>query len=326
MESHATPQESPPIDKPPPMVVVRDLRMVFGETVALDGISFEIGEGQIFGFIGPNGAGKTTTIKILATLLEPTSGDLSIAGLDVLEQPDEVRRIVGYMPDEFGVYEGITVWEYLEFFAGAFRVPPRERRTIVGGVLELTDLDPLQDRMVASLSKGMRQRLCLAKTLIHDPRVLILDEPASAMDPRARIELRALLKELRTMGKTILISSHILTELSDVCDSVGIIEKGKILEWGEVDRIIGRLKPRRTVHVTFHREFPAASEILATHPHVNEVNANGREVHFEYLGDPESFHAVLKLLVDREAPILAIRQEAADLERVFMEVTRGDLQ
>lgn len=309
-----------------PIVVVEDLHMVFGETVALDGISFQIEEGEIFGFIGPNGAGKTTTMKILSTLLEPTDGTATIAGMNVLEQPDEVRRIIGYMPDEFGVYEGITVWEYLDFFAGAFRIPRHKRRSIVGGVIELTDLDTLASRMVSSLSKGMRQRLCLAKTLIHDPAVLILDEPASAMDPRARIELRVLLKELGDMGKTILISSHILTELSDICSSVGVIERGNILEWGKVDSINKRLQSRRKVHLTFHREFPEAHEILANHHEVEKISANGREIQFEYLGASDDFHTVLKLLVDRQAPILTIGQEASDLEHLFMEVTRGDLQ
>ena len=309
-----------------PIVTVEGLRMVFDETVALDGISFTIDEGQIFGFIGPNGAGKTTTIKILSTLLEPNAGVATIDGLDVFEQPHEVRRIIGYMPDEFGVYEGITVWEYLDFFAGAFRIPRRQSRAVIDGVLQLTDLEELRGRMVSSLSKGMKQRLCLAKTLIHDPKVLILDEPASAMDPRARIEMRALLKELREMGKTVLISSHILTELSDVCDSVGIIEKGKILEWGTVEKITNKLQPSRHVHVTFHREFPEASEILAAHPQVREVAGNGREIRFEYLGDPERFHTVVKLLIEREAPIVTIGREATDLERVFLEVTRGELQ
>ena len=312
--------------KASPIVNVQGLRMVFEETVAVDDISFTINEGQIFGFIGPNGAGKTTTIKILSTLLEPNAGDVTICGLDVFEQPEEVRRVIGYMPDEFGVYDRITVWEYFDFFAGAFRIPRRKSKGVIDGVLQLTDLEDLRERLVSSLSKGMKQRLCLAKTLLHDPKVLILDEPASAMDPRARIEMRALLKELSDMGKTILISSHILTELSDVCDSVGIIEKGKILEWGRVDEITKKLQPSRYVQVTFHREFPEAIKILATHPQVHDIAGDGREIRFSYLGDPESFHTVLKLLIERQAPIVTIGQESTDLERVFLEVTRGELQ
>jgi ABC-2 type transport system ATP-binding protein len=308
-----------------PMVAVRGLRMVYGDLVALDGISFEIREGEIFGFIGPNGAGKTTTIRILSTLLEPSGGSAAIAGFDILDAPDDVRRVIGYMPDEFGVYEGITVWEYLDFFAGAFRLAGRRRRGIIDGVLELTDLHKLRDRMVASLSKGMRQRLCLAKTLIHDPRVLILDEPASAMDPRARIEMRALLKELSKMGKTILISSHILTELSDICSSVGIIERGRILEWGKVDAITGKMRRRQRVEIRFARPWPRAVELLAELTQIEGIASNGVEVGFDYLGEPDVFHAVVKALVDEEAPLLAIRQEAANLEQVFLEVTRGEL-
>jgi ABC-2 type transport system ATP-binding protein len=311
---------------PRPMIEVRGLRKEYGPTVALDGISFQVGEGEIFGFIGPNGAGKTTTLRILATLLEPTAGDAWIAGLSVLDDPDEARRVMGFMPDEFGVYDGITVWEYLDFFAGAFRLPRGKRRSIIGGVLELTDLTGLRDRMVATLSKGMRQRLCLAKTLIHDPRVLILDEPASAMDPRARIELRALLKELGRMGKTIIISSHILTELSDLCTSVGIIEHGKLLQHGRIESIINQGRSARAVTIAFHGDFPEAAEILSGHPLIQHISPNGREVRFEYLGDPGEFHAVVKLLVDRRAPILTIGQETVNLENIFLEVTRGDLQ
>ncbi len=318
--------KAPPEPRRRRIVEVKNLRKVFDDNVALDGISFHIDEGEIFGFIGPNGAGKTTTIRVLATLLEATSGEVFVDGENVFEQPERVRRVIGFMPDEFGVYEGITVWEYLDFFAGAFRVDRRRRPSIIKGVLELTDLGPHRERMVVELSKGMRQRLCLAKTLIHDPKVLILDEPASAMDPRARIELRALLKELRSMGKTILISSHILTELSDICTSYAVLEKGRICAGGDMDSLQLADATASKVHVTLQREFPEVSEILAELAVIECVELDGRRVHFEYHGQPEDFHRVIRALTERETPILTISQEGANLESLFLEVTRGELQ
>ena len=205
-------------------------------------VSLEVGHGEIFGFIGPNGAGKTTTIRIMATLLDPMAGRVEIDGIDVSVDPDQVRKIIGYMPDHAGVYDRITVREYLEFFSDAYRVTSIG---IVDTVIELTDLGNLQDRLVAALSKGMKQRLGLARILLHDPKILILDEPASDLDPRARIEIRDLLLELRELGKTIFLSSHILTELSDVCTSVGILERGKLVVAGPIGQIAERLEEQR---------------------------------------------------------------------------------
>src|SRR5437870_3297423 len=197
----------------------------YGDLLAVDKLSMKIERGEIFGFIGPNGAGKSTTIRFLATLLRPTEGEGMIAGHSVTRDPLGVRRVIGYMPDSFGVYDGMRVWEFLDFFAVAYQVPRSRRRQVIGDVLELLDLTHKRDSYVNGLSRGMKQRLCLAKTLVHDPPVLILDEPASGLDPRARLEMKALLKELQAMGKTILISSHILSELADTCTSVGIIER-----------------------------------------------------------------------------------------------------
>jgi ABC-2 type transport system ATP-binding protein len=308
---------------PRPMIEIRDLRREYADCVAVDGLSLTVGQGEIFGFIGPNGAGKTTTIRILATLLEPTSGEAFIGGASVHDQADEVRRMIGYMPDHFGVYEGITVAEYLEFFAAAYRIPRAKRRKVVDDVMELTDLGDLSGRMISQLSKGLRQRLCLAKTLVHDPRLLILDEPASALDPRARIELRALLKELREMGKTIFISSHILTELSDLCTSVGIIEKGKLLFLGGIDAVRGRREVGHLVTIRLHREDPRAADIVTAHPRVGAVEVKGPELVFEYRGEPADFHEVVKLLVDQKVPILTISEASRNLERFFLEVTGG---
>ncbi|HMF36472.1 MAG TPA: ABC transporter ATP-binding protein, partial [Isosphaeraceae bacterium] len=210
------------------MIEVVNFTKRYGDFVAVDDLSFSIGKGEIFGFIGPNGAGKSTTIRFLATLLRPTSGEGRICGHSVTADPMAVRRVIGFMPDDFGVYDGMKVWEFLDFFAVAYEIPRVSRKKIIGEVLELLDLTHKKDDYVNGLSKGMKQRLCLAKTLVHDPPVLILDEPASGLDPRARLEMKALLGELRRMGKTILISSHILSELADFCTSIGIIERGKL--------------------------------------------------------------------------------------------------
>ena len=219
------------------MIEVSHFTKRYGEFVAVDDLSFAIGAGEIFGFIGPNGAGKSTTIRFLATLLRPTSGEGRIAGHSVVGDPMAVRRVIGFMPDDFGVYDGMKVWEFLDFFAVAYQIPRTQRRQIIGQVLELLDLTHKRDDYVNGLSKGMKQRLCLAKTLVHDPPVLILDEPASGLDPRARLEMKALLTELKGMGKTILVSSHILSELADFCTSIGIIERGKLLAAGSIQEI-----------------------------------------------------------------------------------------
>lgn len=224
-----------------PTIRVRHLWHRYGTLDVLRDVSFEVGPGEIFGFIGPNGAGKTTTIRIMATLLEPMAGRVEVSGLDVAVDPDEVRRIIGYMPDHAGVYDGLTVREYLEFFADAFSV---QNIGVVDAVIELTELTNLEHRLVPALSKGMKQRLQLARILLHDPKVLILDEPASDLDPRARIEIRDLLLELRELGKTIFLSSHILTELSDVCTSVGILERGRLLVAGPIREIAAELDAR----------------------------------------------------------------------------------
>ena len=311
---------------PRPMVEVCGLSKDFGETLAVDGLSFAVGAGEIFGLIGPNGAGKTTTLRILATLVAPSAGDARIDGLSVADEPEAVRAAIGYMPDSFGVYDGNTVEEYLEFFAGAYRVPSRRRSGVVADVLALTDLDGLKGRMVAELSRGMKQRLCLARTLIHDPKVLILDEPASALDPRARIELRALLKELSRMGKTIVISSHILTELAGLCSAVAIIERGRLVDAGSLERLQSRRWSSRRVTIRLHRPAPEAAGLLGQSPLVAAMVAEEGALSFDYLGEPGEFHRIVKLLVDREVPLVSIAESSGDLESLFLELTKGDVQ
>src|SRR4028118_1610543 len=231
------------------MIQIKDLTKTYRELTAVRGLNLSIEQGDVFGFIGPNGAGKTTTIKVLATLLEPTTGVAYVDGVDVVRNPLEVRRLIGYMPDFFGVYDDVKVWEYLDFFAAAYKIPANKRKAIIDDVLELTDLTGKREAYVESLSRGMKQRLCLAKTLVHDPKVLLLDEPASGLDPRARIEFRALLKELKAMGKTIIVSSHILPELADFCTSVGIIERGQLIVAGPIDAIMREVIGGRVLEI-----------------------------------------------------------------------------
>jgi ABC-2 type transport system ATP-binding protein len=325
VDSTPLPQEGA-APRPPPIVEVRGLSKNYGDTLAVRDLSFQVAAGEIFGFIGPNGAGKTTTLRVLATLLEPTAGDVYIDGRCVVNETDQVRRVIGYMPDCFGVYDGITVAEYLDFFASAYGLRRLKRKAILQDVLDLTDMGSLRDRMVSSLSKGMKQRLCLAKTLVHDPKVLILDEPASALDPRARIEMRFLLKELRQMGKTILISSHILTELSDLCDSVAIIEKGQLVECGRMDLLHENRWGVDRVKVSLHEPRDGVEAILAQSPLVESVAVEESRVLFDYTGSPAEFFRVIKLFTDHEIPILAVERESRNLEDLFMKLTRGDVQ
>ena len=217
----------------------------YDRTLAVAGLDLDVEEGEIFGLVGPNGAGKTTTLRILATLLVPDAGDAEIAGFSLRRNPNDVRRVLGFMPDSFGVYDDMKVWEYLDFFARCYGIPADRRRRMIGDLLDLVDLGPKRDTYVQGLSRGMQQRLCLAHALVHDPRVLLLDEPASGLDPRARVELRELLRELRALGKTILVSSHILPELEELCTSVAIIDRGQVLAQGRVAEIERRLRVGR---------------------------------------------------------------------------------
>lgn len=304
------------------MIECRGLTKDYGTQLALSNLCLKVEAGDAFGFIGPNGAGKTTTIKILATLQEPTEGEAFVGGYSVIEQPDEVRRVLGYMPDQFGVYDGMRVWEYLEFFAAAYRVERPRRRKLVDDVLELTDLGKRRDSFIETLSTGLKQRVCLAKTLLHDPAVLILDEPASGLDPRARIELKELLRELTRMGKTLFISSHILPELADFCNKVGILEKGKLLVSGDVHEIQAGLGRGRMMRVRVLRDQEAALKL------VDEFNASHRaeladgEILFEYVGELEKLAELSEQLV--RFGLVEFAEEKTDLEDLFLSVTGGE--
>src|SRR6188768_1359389 len=253
------------------MIELNNFTKVYGEFVAVSNLNLKIGAGEMFGFIGPNGAGKSTTIRFLATLLRATAGEGTVNGHSVTKDPIGVRKSVGYMPDNFGVYDGMKVWEFLDFFAVAYQIPRSRRKAVIGDVLELLDLTHKRDDFVNGLSRGMKQRLCLAKTLVHDPPVLILDEPASGLDPRARLEVKALLKELRSMGKTILISSHILSELADCCTSIGIIERGQLLMHGPINEVYRRIRGNRIVVVKFLDGMEVGLSVIRSNPHTRNV-------------------------------------------------------
>src|SRR5829696_1771458 len=250
------------------IVQTDNLTKKYGNFTALHELNLVIERGSIHGFIGPNGAGKTTTMRILATLLEPTAGQAWVGGYPVTNAPMEVRKRIGYMPDFFGVYDNMKVWEYLDFFAAAYHVPEEKRKGMIGDLLALVDLSAKKNSFVEELSRGMKQRLCLARTLVHEPELLILDEPASGLDPHARIELRELLKELRSLGKTILVSSHILTELAEMCTHVAIIERGKLLVSGSVADILHAMQPAREIYIRLQARGEDALEIVRGYPAV----------------------------------------------------------
>jgi ABC-2 type transport system ATP-binding protein len=307
------------------VIEVENLTKSYEGHWAVRGVSFSVGEGDIFGFIGPNGAGKTTSIRIISTLLDPTSGSVRVGGRSVTGDAEAVRRLIGFMPDNFGVYERITVWEYLDFFAAAYGIDRRARAASIEGIMELTDLGELRDRLTGELSKGMRQRLCLAKTLVHDPKVLILDEPANGLDPRARIEFRALLKELRSMGKTILISSHILTELSDICTSVAILEKGKVVASGPIDAIKKALQPGLAFRLDVLGGGESARAAFEGLPHVGALTVEADALRFQFSGGREELPELVRALVARGVRITGLQEEKTDLESLFMRLTKGEV-
>jgi ABC-2 type transport system ATP-binding protein len=308
----------------PLRIDLRNITKRYDKLTAVDNLSLALGPGEIFGFIGPNGAGKTTTIKILATLLEPTTGTAFVDGINVVENPDAVRARIGYMPDTFGVYDEFKVWEYLDFFAAAYKVPKGDRPGLIDLVLDLTNLSNKKDAYVEGLSRGMKQRLCLARTMVHNPKVLLLDEPASGLDPRARIEIRDLLKELRNLGKTIIVSSHILPELADFCTSVGIIEKGKLLVSGPIDSLIGDNIGARVLEIKVPAEDKAtASKVLAPLTGVRNVAERGEVLDVQFDGGIDAQNGLLLALINAKVRIVSFGEVQTDLEAVFMNLTRG---
>ncbi len=312
-----------------PIVLTAGLVKRYDRTVAVAGIDLAIDRGEIFGLVGPNGAGKTTTLRMLATLLRPDAGRAEIDGWSVTRNPDEVRRVLGFMPDSFGVYDDMKVWEYLDFFARCYGLSPATRRRMIADLLELVDLGDRRDTYVQALSRGMQQRLCLAHALVHDPRVLLLDEPASGLDPRARVELRELLRELRSMGKTILISSHILPELEELCTSVAIVDHGQVLAQGRVADIERRLRFGAVLRVRLLLDganLAAARDRLAADPDVASATilADGT-IELGFRGDDAASARLLAETVAAGLPVVTFARAASDLEELFLQVTAQDL-
>jgi ABC-2 type transport system ATP-binding protein len=312
------------------IIETKDLKKNFGKFWAVNGLSLEVPAGSIYGFVGPNGAGKTTTMRMLTTLTRPTTGQAWVAGHSVTGEPRAVRRAIGYMPDEFGVYDDMRVWEYLDFFAACYDIPEANRKRLIDDLLELVDLTHRRDDMVDKLSRGMKQRLSLARTLAHDPAVLILDEPASGLDPRARVEIRELLVELSKMGKTIFFSSHILADVSEICTHIGIIEAGQMVAQGSMQDMRSQLMPHREILVTIRDNEVAEQVIALVNGMEGIVNAvilepkGGRSrVRIDFTGDDDGVAAINQKLHGANIAILGFNEETKDLEAMFMRVTKG---
>jgi ABC-2 type transport system ATP-binding protein len=308
------------------MIETRDLTKKYGDLYALDRLTLRLEPGDVYGFIGPNGAGKTTTMRILATLLNPSWGEASVCGYSIYTGSKEIRRSIGYMPDFFGVYDDMKVVEYLEFFAAAYRIKGPERKKKCEQVLELVDLGYKRDALVTSLSRGMTQRLGLARVLLHEPQVLLLDEPASGLDPRARIEMRELLKELRSMKKTILVSSHILPELADICNKIGIIERGKLLFNGDVETAIAQVRQKHVFLLSVGSEQnEEAAKAVSGYPEVESVDLleDGKVVKVALRNGSEDGSFLPERLIQRGYKIRMFKEEEIDLEDVFMGITKG---
>ena len=318
----------------PPVAAIetRHLTRRFGRVTAVEGLNLQVPPGQLFGLIGPNGAGKTTTLRMLAGLLEPTSGEILINGRLVNHDWQALRLQIGYMPDFFGVYEDMLVWEYLDFFGRCYRLPPARRRQVTDELLDLVDLADKRDAYVQTLSRGMRQRLCLAHALVHDPQVLLLDEPASGLDPRARVEMRELLRELGAMGKTVIVSSHILSEMAELCDAVGIMEGGRLVTSGSVAEIARRVRVRpgsgtaqgRILRLETLSDPQSVVAVLQDYPGVGRVHEGNGALEVEFEGTSQAVADLLASLVGQGIPILSFGEVSSDLEELFLRLTSAE--
>lgn len=328
------------------VIEINNLTKRYGKRTAVEQLDLVVEEGEIFGFVGPNGAGKTSTIRMMACLLKPTSGEIRVAGHAVHQAPRQVRKAIGYMPDFFGVYNDMKVWEYLDFFAACYGIPEKSRGTLIADLLELVDLTHRKEDMVDRLSRGMKQRLSLARTLVHDPQVLILDEPASGLDPRARVEIRELMVELAQMGKTIFFSTHILADVAEICTRVGILEAGRLVALGGLEELQQQVLPRRRIEITLLDKLEEALALLQSIPGVTAgPPANGQGIlpsngasttpakspggparqrlEIEFSGDDAALSGVLAALVAGGIPVVHFSEDSRDLETVFMKATKG---
>ncbi|MDD3705853.1 MAG: ABC transporter ATP-binding protein [Clostridiaceae bacterium] len=306
------------------MLSIRNLNKKYGRFQAVSDLNLEIPEGEIFGFVGPNGAGKTTTMKIVCGLLRATSGEITLDGTDILQNIKGIKEKIGYMPDFFGVYDDLKVNEYLEFYASIYNIKGQERKRITNDLLELVDLVSKREAYVDSLSRGMKQRLCLARSLVHNPRLLVLDEPASGMDPRARFEMKEILKNLKGMGKTIIISSHILPELAELCTSIGIIDKGRMVISGSNAEIMQQVYNKKIVRIKVRDRLDDAVMILKEYPFVDKLLTGENTIQAGFGGGEEEMSRVLSDLISRGIPVVSFAPMDGNLEDVFMKVTKGD--
>jgi ABC-2 type transport system ATP-binding protein len=319
-------------------IETRGLTRNYGKLTAVQDLNLVIPQGSLFGLIGPNGAGKTTTLRMLAGLLDPSSGEILVNGQPVNQKSDDLRRQIGYMPDFFGVYEDLVVWEYLDFFARCYNLPTRRRQQVIDELLDLVDLSEKREAYVHTLSRGMRQRLCLAHAMVHDPQVLLLDEPASGLDPRARVEMRELLRELGAMGKTVVLSSHILAELAELCDSIGIIERGQLVVSGRLEDVRARVQAGKILRIRTLSDVSGLVTLLRGQPGVGQIfpangNGNGNggdqqpsnELEVEFTGDEDAVANLLEVLITQKVRIASFSEMHTGLEEVFLRLTKGEV-
>lgn len=306
------------------MLSIKNLNKSYGRFQAVTDLSLQVPEGEIFGFVGPNGAGKTTTMKIMCGLLQATSGEITLDNVDVMKHSKKIKEKIGYMPDFFGVYDDLKVSEYLEFYSSIYNIKGAERKKITDDLLELVDLGHKREAYVDSLSRGMKQRLCLARSLVHNPRLLVLDEPASGMDPRARVEMKDILKNLKSMGKTIIISSHILPELAELCTSIGIIDKGRMVISGSVSEIMQQVYSKKVIRIKVMEKVEEAVTLLSEYPFIDKLVSGEDTIQAGFEGDEVDMGRVLRELVNRGIPVVSFAQMDGNLEDIFMKVTRGD--
>lgn len=306
------------------MLKIKALTKKYGKFTAVDNLDLRVADGEIFGFVGPNGAGKTTTMKIICGLMAANDGEVYVDGIDAIKQTRAAKEIIGYMPDFFGVYDDLKVSEYLDFYASIYNIKGQDRKKIADDLLELVDLSDKREAYVDSLSRGMKQRLCLARSLVHNPRLLVLDEPASGMDPRARVEMKEILRSLKSLGKTIIISSHILSELAELCTSIGIIDEGRMVIEGKVSDIMQQVYSKRFLKVRLLDKMDEALKIMQEFPPVVSANKGEDFIEIAFDGKDEDMSVLLKELIRKDIPVISFSQLDGNLEDVFMQVTNGD--